>query len=93
MEIHEGAGVRFSQSTHRPGRSRLSLGEPVASMCPPVNTALTTGSAPLTRILATTVMSGTVAVGSGATIRPPSATWSTHALGSSGGVHQATIRS
>nr|WP_232546419.1 hypothetical protein [Streptomyces antimycoticus] len=93
MEIQEGAGTRFSQSTHRPGRSRFPFGEAVASMYPPVKMASTVGRPSRTRILATTVMLGTGAIGSGATISPPSTIWLTHASGSSGGVHQATIRS
>ena len=64
----------FSQYTHRPGRPRSVVGELAASMYPPVNTSSTTGSPALTRILATTVMLGTAAIGIGATMRLPSTT-------------------
>ncbi|MEK0099544.1 hypothetical protein WDA79_13810 [Streptomyces sp. A475] len=75
------------------GQVEVVLREPVASMYPPVNTPSTVGSPPVTWILAATVIWGTAAIGGGATMRPPSTTWSTHAWGSRGGVHQATIRS
>lgn len=58
MEIRDGAGTCISQSTHGPGRSRLSFGEVVASMYPPVNTASTDGSPLRMRTLATTVALG-----------------------------------